>query len=251
MARVHLEVDGLRYLLEYAGHDAPLTAWTDGEPLQLQPWRLGQHLAALDHAARVRNDRLELDPAAYAAQVLTHAIVRADDHPDPADPEALLARWGPLALWWAAAPHELPPQDSTLRPWTLLERAAAVHDALDPATATFCVGRYLGALLDRCVTGGPPPRSLPMPRGAPLLAAIADLCAPLPLLPEVLGDPTLRRITLRLCTALGWSADQVWRTPAPEIDRLLALLDHETSRRPRPGLSALAAHPDTRTLEFD
>ena len=155
MARVHLEVDGLRYLLEYAGHAAPLTAWTDGEPLQLQPWRLGQPLAALDHAARVRDDRLELDPAAYAAQVLTHAIVRADDHPDPADPEALLARWGPLALWWAAAPHELPPQGSTLRPWTLLERAAAVHDALDPATATFCVGRYLGALLDRCVTGSP------------------------------------------------------------------------------------------------
>jgi hypothetical protein len=248
MPRVHLEVDGLRYLLEYAGHEAPLTAWTDGEPLQLQPWHLGQHLAALGHAARVHDDRLELDPAAYAAHVLTHAIVRADDHPDPA---ALLARWGPLALWWAAAGHELPPPGYTLRPWTLLERAAAVHDALDPATASFSVGRYLGALLDRCVTGGPPPRALPMPRGAPLLAAAALLCAPLPLLPEAVDDPTLRRITLRLCTALGWSADQVWRTPAPEIDRLLALLDHETTRRPRPGLSALAAHPDTRTLEFD
>lgn len=250
MARVHLEVDGHRYLLEYAGHDRPLTAWADGEPLQLEPWRLGQHLAALGHAARVRDARLELDPAAYAAQVLTHAIVRADDHPEP---PALLARWGPLALWWAAAGHDPAPPDYTLRPWTLLERAAAVRDALDAATATFSVGRYLAALLDHGIRPGdaPPPHSLPMSRGAPLLAATADLCAPPSVLPDVLEDPTLRRITLRLCTALGWSADQVWRTPAPEIDRLLALLDHETTRRPRPGLSALAALPDTRTLEFD
>lgn len=235
-----LDVDGVAYDLDYHGHDRPLVARTADGELHLQPWRLEQHLAALGHAARVDEHGLVLDAEAYAAHVLGGA--------------ELVARWGPLALWWAAgAAGES--ADHGVRPWSLLARASAVQAALDRETGAFAVGRYLARLVADCVSraDGGDPLALPMLYGAPLLAAACRACAPEPLLPPALEDPALRRLTLRVCTALGWSPAQVWRAPAEEVDRLIALLDQADSRAPRrsPSVSSLAGLADTHTLQFD
>lgn len=241
MSSARLEVDGVTYDLDYLGHDRPLAAWTaDGEALHLEPWRLGQHLAALGHATRVHGEALALDPTIYAAHVLGDADA--------------IARWGPLALWWAAgAADPDPPPGYRLRPWSLLERACAVQAALDPSTDSFHVGRFLTALVADCVlwAGLVDPLALPLTRGAPLLAAACRACAPEPLLPPATADPALRRLTLRVCAALGWSPAQVWRCPAGEVDQLLALLDLDPPSRPRPGLSTLAGLADTHTFNFE
>lgn len=241
MGLTTLEVDGLVYKLDYHGHDRPLAARLGEDlALELQPWRLGQHLVALDQALAVDRGGLALDDAAYAAQVLAGA--------------GEVTRWGPLALWWAAgAANEGPPQGYALRPWTLLERASAVRAARDPETGGFHVGRYLSMLVACCVAraGGGEPLALPMCQGGPLLAAACRLCAPEPLLPAVMDDPALRALTMRVCTALGWSPSRVWQTPAGEIDQVLALLDRTPASRPRPKLSALADLPDTHTIHFE
>lgn len=244
MTTAILDVNGARYGLDYHGHDQPLHAWTDEHELRLSPWLLGQHLAALGQTTRVDDGALGLDAGAYAAQVLGPALQQVD----------AVARWGPLALWWAAgAEPEAPPATYMLRPWTMLERASAVRAALDPETGAFQVGRYLGMLVACCVqrVSGPDPLALPMARGGPLLAAVCRLCAPEPLLPPVVADPALRRLTLRICAALGWSPARVWQTPAGELDQLLALLDDTPVTRPRPRLSTLADHRDTHTIEID
>lgn len=243
MPRTRLDVDGVPYDLDYLGHDQPLIAWSaDGERRLLAPWRLDQHLAALGHATRVDHGALALDPAAYAAHVLGDADA--------------VARWGPLALWWAAGavvgdPPELPP----VRPWSLLERASAVQAALDPDTGAFSVGRFLARLVADCVphAADADPLALPLARAAPLLAAACRACAPPQLLPPALADPALRRLTVHLCRTLGWTPTQVWRTPVDEVDRLLALLEHADAApvRPPARISALAGQPGTHTLQFD
>lgn len=235
-----LDVDGVAYDLDYRGHDVPLAARdADGGSLELQPWRLGQHLAALGHAARVVDGALTLDAEVYAAHVLGDAD--------------RVARWGPLALWWAAGAAAEPPPGHAVRPWTLLARASAVQAACDRDTGAFAVGRFLERLVADCVTaqGDGDPLALPMLRGAPLLAAACRACAPEPLLPPGLADPALRRLTLRVCTALGWSPAQVWRAPAEEVDRLLALLDQAPAPRRPSSVSSLAGLADTHTLHFD
>lgn len=239
MTTTTLDVDGVRYGVDYHGHDLPLHAWTDDAELRLAPWLLGQHIAALGHASRVEDGELGLDAEAYAAQVLGSADA--------------VARWGPLALWWAAGASEDRPAAYTIRPWTTLERASAVRAALDPDTRAFHVGRYLSMLIACCVqrTSGVDPLALPMTRGGPLLAEVCRMCAPEPLLPPVVDDPALRRLTLRICTTLGWSPARVWQTPAGEIDQLLALLDEQPEARPRARLSALDRFPDTHTIQLD
>jgi len=244
-----LDVDGVVYDLDYRGHDRPLVARTADGELHLQPWRLGQHLAALGHAARVDEHGLVLDAETYAAHVLGGA--------------ELVALWGPLALWWAAGAVDAPPEQASrplgpehdVRPWSLLARASAVQAALDRETGAFAVGRYLARLVADCISisDRSDPLALPMLSGAPLLAAACRACAPEPLLPPALADPALRRLTLRVCTALGWSPAQVWRAPAEEVDRLIALLDQADSGAPRrsPSVSALAGLADTHTLHFD
>ncbi|MBL9106683.1 MAG: hypothetical protein JNL82_37525 [Myxococcales bacterium] len=278
MPRLRLDVDGVAYDLDYSGHDRPLAARSaDGEHLRLAPWRLGQHLAALGHAARVARGELGLDAAVYAAHVLGDADA--------------VPRWGPLALWWAAgALVDAPPTDPflrprsadplvddppahpvllprsadalaapsstdpVLRPWSLLARAEAVAAARDPHTGSFAVGRFLARLVGDCVapTSSPDPLALPLVHAAPLLAAACRACAPPELLPPPLADPALRRLTVQLCRLLGWTPTQVWRAPADEVDRLVALLAHTTTDPPRPSpASALAGRPGTHTLQFE
>lgn len=241
MGLATLEVDGLVYRLDYAGHDRPLVARLgEDSVIALQPWRLGQHLLALDRALAVDRGELALDAERYAAQVLAGA--------------GEVARWGPLALWWAAgAANEGPPQGYALRPWTLLERAGAVRAARDAEAGGFHVGRYLSMLVACCVqrAGGGEPLALPMCHGGPLLAAVCRLCAPEPLLPPAVDDPALRSLTMRVCAALGWSPARVWQTPAGEIDQLVALLERAPASRPRARLSALADLPDTRTIHVE
>lgn len=243
MPRARLDVDGVAYDLDYLGHDQSLAAWTaDGEPIRLAPWRLDQHLVALGHATRVHGDDLVLDAAAYAAHVLGDADA--------------VARWGPLALWWAAgAVADGARMDHAVRAWSVLERASAVQAALDPDTGAFDVGRFLTRLVTDCVpcTEVPDPLALPLLRGAPLLAAACRACAPEPLLPPALADPALRRLTLHLCKTLGWTPAQVWRAPVDEVDRLLALLERAEAETPRqaPRISSLAGQAGTHTLHFD
>lgn len=236
-----LEVDGVRYRVDYCGHDQPLAAWLDlGPPRTFAPWRLRQHLAALDGACEVRDGELDLDAGAYAASMLGGL----EDVPT----------WGRLALWWAAGgPLREPPPGYALRPWSLLERAAALRAATDRAAGTFHVGRFLSLLLSTCVTrtGGPDPLDLPLVHGGPLLAAACRLCAPQPLIPPELDDPALRRLTTRVCAALGWSPARVWQTPAGEIDQVLALLGRAPEPPPPRSLSRLAGLPDTHTIRIE
>jgi hypothetical protein len=57
---------------------------------------------------------------------------------------------------------------------------------------------------------------------------------------------------VQLCRLLGWTPTQVWRAPADEVDRLVALLAHTTPDPPRPSpASALAGRPGTHTLQFE
>ena len=102
---------------------------------------------------------------------------------------------------------------------------------------------YLERMLEACVTAVDGGDEAPRTRGslAPgdgltanldaeatrqLLAAVTALNHPDSVI-DPLSDssPAMAAATLRVCAVLGWTPGQVWATPAPDIDRLLALMN--------------------------
>lgn len=235
-----LRVGAHTWTLEFSGFDQPLRAIdSEGQARVLAPWTLGEHLDALGRCCRAAPEGLTLDAACYAAEVLG----------DPGE----VPRFGAVALWWATGGEGAATPPQSVRTWTFLERAAATRACTHPQTGAFDLAAWLGRALDTCAPPeqGPPGawRGRPAAEGIGLLRGLAETLAPAPLVPEPAEDPGTRALTLRLCRALGWTPAQVWTTPAPEIDRLLALLGPEAPlAAPAPGPAPNPANPPTSRL---
>jgi hypothetical protein len=266
MAETRLDIEGFAYFLNFQGFDTIMEARAPtGATLVLQPWRLREHLAALGACARPSPAGLRLNAAALARQVLRRNGAAEESAPS----------FAPLALWWASGGAEAAPAArpgwlrfgaarARLRVWSGGERfrALALARSASPASARASsaeaadsgvwldLPRYLRAMLEASVVEldpGQPLDELDSGIARPLLETVIALNqtggAPLNDAPT---DLESARLTLRLCRALGWTPAQVWACPAPELDRLLALLDISQGANParpqRP--KTLADHPD-------
>lgn len=220
-AREIVELDGRRFAVRRVqgpGGRALAVERPPADDLVLPPWTLGDHLAALDRHAYLEGQRPRVDLAGLAREVLARAA-----GPELADDD--LAALAPLALWWAydqgrPVPSDTPP---AVRPWTSLERARALDDCTDPRTLEVRAGALLRAMV-LASAGDRDPLALSGEPALALLDAVADVNGPPQDMSEGPGSAELARATLRLCGALGWTPSQVWSAPAPEVDRLLALL---------------------------
>jgi hypothetical protein len=80
----------------------------------------------------------------------------------------------------------------------------------------------------------------------------------------LLSSPEIATSTLRICRELGWTPGQVWATPAPEVDRLLRLMEaargaapsradagRGPSPLPPPMGSGIASHPDAIIIQIE
>lgn len=239
--------------------------------LELRPWTLGDHLAALAAGLNHANmGTLKLDPEAFAAEVLRRSAPKKTQVTAPLQS---------LALWWAAgglrdktqrlnrelAPHWIAFDDIELQlhPWSWASRTRALAGSQGPSGKTHVV-TYIEAMLRtsvrscrRASDGHPLPQ-----------AAIWSLTGEhaLRLLEEVLAcngfgepdeawmldDPTRAADTLWICQTLGWTPGQVWATPAHEIDRILQLRSQllATSLRTTPQ-TGLASHPDAVVIHVE
>lgn len=267
-----LEVDALAYPVHFQGFHAPLHVWPrGGAPVALRPWTCGEHLAALGRHLKPGAGGAVLDVEAFCAEVLAREGLGGE----------VARELAPLALWWAAgggAPPVRPGPDGELvlescrlrlRTWTYGERLRALAGSVRVADGgrRFDVGRYLGAMLDACVTevssvpGGL--RALDSASTVGLLDAVVALNSAEEA-EEALGSAEVAAVTLRLCRALGWTPSQVWATPAPEVDRLVRLLEALRGAAPaRPvaaaasrsaaplGGSRLADHPDAIVIQIE
>jgi hypothetical protein len=186
-------------------------------------------------------------------------------------------------LWWASGGDGLERRDVEggvelggrrfrLRAWTQLERMRALSGSVETRTeggTSFDAAAYLGAMLRASVQAmepeGPGLEDLDAATTAGLLDAVVALNVPdaeepggLP--DEAPGAKEMAAVTLRLCRALGWTPSQVWATPAPEVDRLLRLLDltegspvarSAPAPAARTGGSRLADHPDAIVIHIE
>ncbi|NML13679.1 hypothetical protein [Azohydromonas caseinilytica] len=266
-----LTIDRQRFAIRLRGHDLPLEVQCpDGATQVLPVWRCRDHFTALRAALTVHaggapaqgspgdpstTATLSLDPMHYLTALPGFADI------DPARRESL----APAALWWAAGGDEAPARlldgfgaiDGRLfelRRWTAGERQAALAAALqrhatesgDGDDVRFDAVTHLAALLRHGVVADPAEiDTLPLHWALPLIDLVVTLNQP-PAADPLLGDDeAARRLaerTLRLARALGWTPEQVLRTPAVELDRLLALLDREEARA-RGTATATAAPP--------
>lgn len=246
-----VEIDGRRFAVRRVpGPAGPELAVLrpNADTVQLRPWSLADHLAALDRHAFHDGSGPRLDPDGLAREVLSRAC-----HLPLADETA--AELAPLALWWAAGADDEPPPTPPLRPWSSLARARALDDCCEPTTGALQVGRFLHAMVTASSGGALDPHTLCGAAASAALDAVARVNAPADDLSHGPGSEDLARTTLRLCRALGWTPTQVWSAAATEIDALLALLDRVESPTPshhnqappprtpaRPG--GLASYPD-------
>ncbi len=282
-------IDGRAFAIEFAGSGRPLAVQltdTRGDVgrVSLRPWPCARHLASLRRHLYVDGHELMLDSAGYADDVLGWAEV----------PPALWPELRPLALWWAhgapsAEDDEVPAASgrvllgpgvwAQLRPWTWGERLAAQQASLGQIheTENFDPVGYLESMVAASVV------RLEAAAGQTLRVAELDAAATRRLLaavsalnhrdPDVLDTlaPALAAATLRLCSAMSWTPGQVLAMSAPEVERLLALLDridvqvdgagHGVTPRqgrsgaaPRPGMATrrprIADHPDAMVIVF-
>lgn len=266
-----VEVDAAEYPVHFQGFHQPLQVWlADGRQVSIRPWTCGEHLAALGRHARPGSGGVELDLPAFCGEVLARDGLQG----------AVAQELEALALWWAAGggdgPGRRPGADGwlqlascrvRLRPWTAGERQKALGSSLrrEGEARSLDVARHLEAMLEASVVSVEP-------AGADLRALdSADTMALLEALVaqntvgleerDQLASPDLARVTLRLCRELGWTPSQVWATPAPEVDRLLALLD--ACGPSRPALPAgppapvtsprggIADHPDAIVIRIE
>jgi hypothetical protein len=259
-----VEVDGRPFSVQLGEPGAPLEVEAStGERVRLLPWRLDEHLRALERHVDASERGLRFDHQGLARDVLRRSGV----------PAALFDELSPLALWWAAGGALQAPSPGEwveagavrvrLRPWTLAERAKAVSASVtvrEDGSREFSLERYLHEMVATSVTAVEPAGQELAGAGAALLDAVVALNTAGEreedrwVAARDEGGKALAQATLRLCRALGWTPSQVWATPAPEIDRLLALLDAtEQPARPaaprrRPGL---ADHPDAVVIRVE
>lgn len=257
-----IDIDGLVYATDFQGFDKAMNARSAaGAEVDLRPWPLREHLAALDECVVPTAHGLTLDTRELSRRVLAHSGVAEDAQ----------TRFAPLALWWASGGETSPAALGGgwydcggvrlhLRPWTSGERFRAMSRCRRAGAdgERFDLGAYLRAMLETSVVTVEPARVLDeLDSGATrsLLEAVVALNV---VSPEELADgipdtPEAERITLRLCRALGWTPTQVWATPAVEMDRLLRLLDRtaasESAAPTR--VARLADHPDATVIRIE
>lgn len=246
-----LIIDGHSFAIAFAGFAQPLRTRIEstGESCEvaLPPWPCARHLDGLRRHLYLDGERLALDAAGYADELLVWAEV----------PESLRERLRPLALWWALGQAPGPTDSDAgpgtgadaegwvllgpglraqLRPWTWGERLAAQRAQLEdtPDGLDFDAVAYLERMLATCVqrienAAGEAVafEALDAEATRTLFAAATAMnhpdrqaTAPLAELPAMLAAATLR-----LCAALGWPPGRVLALPAAEVDALLALLD--------------------------
>lgn len=251
-----LIIDGHSFAIAFEGFAQPLRtrieSTGESHEVALPPWPCARHLEGLRRYLYLDGERLALDAASYADDMLAWAEV----------PEPLRERLRPLALWWALG--QAPDSDNRsdnlsgtgravapdaggwvtlgpalraqLRPWTFGERLAAQRAQLvdTGGDLDFDAVAYLERMLRACVqriesAAGEPVAIEALDAGATrtLLAAVTALnhpdrqaMAPLAELPAAMATATLR-----LCATLGWPPGRVLALPAAEVDALLALLD--------------------------
>ena len=245
-----VEIDGRRFAVRRLPDPRGERLAVERPPaddLVLPPWTLDDHLVALDRRAFLEGQVPRVDLPGLARDVLaTSGVALGRDD---------AAELAPLALGWAyGAPAGASPARPGLRPWTSRERALALDACTDRETGAV----RPGALLRAMVLAADPsadPRALSGAEGLGLLDAVTRLNAPGDDLSEGPGSTELARITLELCRGLGWTPSQVWSAPAPEIDRLLALLARAapTPARappPAPPRAPSPAHAHSRLASF-
>jgi hypothetical protein len=249
-----------------------------GQVVKLAPWRLVDHLAALDRHVDAGEGAIRFDDQGFARDVLARSGV----------PGALVEELEPLALWWAvggqaqlgeAAGGEIREgwfesggTRARLRRWTFVEREKALSASMvsrADGAKEFKLARYLRAMLESSVTALEP-GPLEALEGA-AAAALLDAVAALNAEGESEADRLVREgsddgralaaTTLRICRALGWTPSQVWATPAAEIDRIVAMLDtmdapqvdrsRATTRAPARRQPSLADFPDAVVIQVE
>lgn len=269
-------MDGVRYRVALSGFDKPMIVSLEKQDITLHPWTLGMHFQALGRHVHVTDRGLTLDAEGLADDVLAHSGVHSDRH----------VALRPLALWWAAGGDrdgasgsgEQPGAGRSdwiaigshrvrLRAWTWRQRAACLERRLGseragPSAAgsvrAFDFAGYLSDMVNTCIVAVDPEpldlTGLDSAATACLLRAVQDVNQAGAL--DLTSD--MARQTVRICRALGWTPEMVWRAPAAQIDMLMALLEaageiaapsKAATPRSRSG-SSLAAHPDAVVFHF-
>jgi hypothetical protein len=254
-----VEVDGIVYRVSFRGFGAPMAVLLDGGgEVTLSPWTCADHLRALAAHVTAEGGALALDPDGFAGDVLAKSGIRG----------AAAEEIKPLALLWAAGgagasgPAEEPTRAAPegwidlgggrarLRAWTSAERLRALRDttvASDAGGAIDLIGyleRMIAASVAEVEPRGYDVRGCDAAATAALLDAVLAINVPDPREDIFDDSPAARELaaaTLRLCRALGWTPSQVLSTPAPEVDRLLRLLDRvegPSAGAPPPGTIA-------------
>ncbi len=245
-----VELDGRRFAVRHLPDARGACLAVERPPaddLVLPPWTLADHLAALDRRAFLEGQLPRVDLEGLARDVLATAGAPLD--------HAEAAALAPIALWWAyGPPRGAPPARPGLRPWTSRERALALDANTDRETGAVRPGGLLRAMVLAADPGGEL-LALSGAEGVELLDALTSLNAPAEDLSEGPGSSELARITLELCRGLGWTPSQVWSAPAPEVDRLLALLTRAAPAPPRAPAPAAPratspAHAHSRLASF-
>jgi hypothetical protein len=259
-----VEVDGRRFTVRIGGPSEPMEVETEaGERVPLLPWALDDHLRALDRRVDAASGEIRFDHEGFARDVLARSGVRPE----------LFDELAPLALWWAAGKARRSAGEESsgaaegfvnvgrtiakIRPWTFGERARALAKSVvlrSDDAKELNLERYLRAMLEASVVALDPPDTAMIDDASALLDAVAALNAAGEREEDRMvraGDPAgkaLARATLRVGRALGFTPSQVWGLPAPEIDRIVLLLDETEAKAPGPGASprrgSLADFPD-------
>lgn len=270
-----IEVGKRRFAVCLGGPGEPMEVETStGERARFLPWRLADHLDALDRHVDAGGGEVRFDQQGFARDVLAYSGV----------PASLAEELAPLALWWAVGGEagergeakegwiEVGEARARLRRWTFAERerafSASVVTRADGAT-DFKLARYLRAMLKASVAElyPAPLEALAGSAAAALLSAVcllnADGEGETARLVREGGDAgkALAATTLRICRALGWLPAQVFAAPAAEIDCIVALLDAveappierwSTAARARsPRQPSLADYPDAVVIQVD
>jgi hypothetical protein len=264
-----VEVDGRRFAVRLGGPGEPMDVEVStGERARLIPWRLDDHLDALDRHVDASGGAMRFDHEGFAADVLARSGV----------PPALAGELAPLALWWALGGEAGPPEEpkegwieagrvrAQVRRWTFAERERALDASVTvrpDGGREFRLAEYLRKMLDASVVALDPPgrEALEGASAAARLDAVAALNAAGEREEDrLVGEGgergrALAVATLRICRALGWTPSQVWAAPAAEVDRLLAMLDAVDSssetRAPPPRRPSLADHPDAVVIRVE
>lgn len=227
------------FIVHVGAPGEPLSVETaSGERARLWPWRLGDHLDALDRYVDAGGGAVHFDHEGFAREVLLKSGA----------PASLAEELEPLALWWAVGGETGEPGEvkegkfcahklrARLRRWTFAEREGALSASVvarADGAKEFRLARYLRAMLRASVVelDPAPLEDLEGAEAAALLNAVSALNAEGKSDTDKVireggdGGKVMAATTLRICRALGWTPSQVWAAPAAEIDRIIALLD--------------------------